>query len=34
MKNSKRVDEIISWYDHENEGTKENIERFSPIDVS
>ena len=28
MKNSKRVDEIISWYDHENEGTKENIERL------
>tara|TARA_E500000331_G_scaffold17118_1_gene15152 strand:- start:883 stop:1803 length:921 start_codon:yes stop_codon:yes gene_type:complete len=28
MKNSKRVDQIISWYDHENEGTKENIERL------
>ena len=28
MKNSKRVDEIISWYGHENEGTKENIERL------
>ena len=28
MKNSKRVNEIISWYDHENEGTKKNIERL------
>ena len=28
MKNSKRVNEIISWYDHENEGTKGNIERL------
>ena len=28
MKNSKRVNEIISWYDHENDGTKGNIERL------
>ena len=28
MKNSEKVNQILSWYDYENEGTKKNIERL------
>ena len=34
MKNSKRVNEIISWYDHENDGTKKNRTIIKKNDAS
>ena len=28
MKNSEQVNQILSWYQHENDGVQKNIERL------